>query len=144
MICMCLNAINQLPGAFANLNANLGANLNAKLNAAASLAASANAALAAHASAAQLGLGASLSASLNAKIMAQLTALASFNASLRATFGINLTSPSAAASLQQLFDTLVANALAKALGQLPVSTLPQLNKLANLANAALSARPDWV
>lgn len=141
MICMCLNEINKLPSVFLPLNANLGAVLNANLNAAAKLGFAANAALSAHASAAaQIGLGASFSHSFNAGIMAQLSALGSFNASLRTNFGINMTSPSAGDLLKQLFDSLVANALAKALGQLPVGALPTLSKLANLANAALSAQ----
>ena len=140
MLCTCLDAINRLTDAFSPLSPNLNAavGLNANMNAAAGLAASANAALSAHASAAAQ-LGASFSLGFNASIMAQLTALASFNASLRG-LGINLTSPSAADLLQQLFDTMVANALAKALEKLPVHTLPQLSKLANLANTGLNAQ----
>jgi len=153
MICMCVDEINKLPSVIQPLNANLGAVASANLKAAAQLGLAANAALSAHASAAaqasasaqaggaaQLGLGASFSHSFNAGMMAQLSALGSFNAALRANCGINMTSPSAGAQLNQVFDSLAANGLAKALGQLPAGALPTLSQLANLANASLSAQ----
>jgi len=123
--------IAQLPGMFANVNANLAmaASVSASMSAAAS--ASLSASLKASAQA-KLAASASLSASVMAKLTATATAVASVQAALR----VDLVASSAPAAMNQLFQSLQANNLAGALGQLPVSALPQLKAVAAVAAAA--------
>lgn len=131
MICACMFPIAQLPGMFANVSANLAmtASVSASLSAAASASLSASLKASAQAKAAA-------SAALSAKAMAKLTATATAVASVQAALRVDLLSSSAPAAMNQLFQSMQANNLAGALGQLPVGALAQLKAVAAVGAAA--------
>ena len=131
MICACMFPIAQLPAMFANVSANLamsaGVSASMSQSASTSLSASMKASMQAKAAA---------SAALSASVMAKLTATATAVATVQSALRVDLLSSSAPAAMNQLFQSMQANNLAGALGQLPVGALAQLKAIAAVAAAA--------
>jgi hypothetical protein len=131
MICACMFPIAQLPGMFANVSANLAtaASVSSSMSKSASMSLSAS-------MKASMQAKAAVSAALSASVMAKLTATATAVASVQSALRVDLLSSSAPAAMNQLFQSMQANNLAGALGQLPVGALAQLKAIATVAAAA--------